>query len=379
MSSGAPLRAALLTPQGRGAIATVSVSGQGAIEVVAKLFQAVARRTLLVSNRIYYGRWGHEAGEEVVIAARHAGSVEIHCHGGHAAAAAILESLRQLGCAVVDWHDELNGVTSVAAEAQLALTQATTERAVLHLLDQYNGALSAAIEQIRAHVTGGDIGLAQQRLVELSQTAPVGLHLASPWRVVIAGRPNVGKSSLINALLGYERAIVFDQPGTTRDVVSAQTAFDGWPVELSDTAGIRKSTDVIEAAGVSLAQRRLAKADLIVLVFDVSQDWSCEDSQMPEQWPDSLILHNKADLSARMKGRPSGLHVSARSGAGLLELQKQIANRLVPKSPDPGEPILFTQRQVALLEISAAALDAQQTNDALAALDQLDSNRTLSD
>ena len=96
--------------------------------------------------------------------------------------------------------------------------------------------------------------------------------------MVIAGPPNVGKSSLINALLGFQRAIVFDLPGTTRDVVTAVTALDGWPVELSDTAGLRSSDDPLELAGIEQAHRQAAAADCLLLVFDASQPWSARES-----------------------------------------------------------------------------------------------------
>src|SRR6185503_7750192 len=102
--------------------------------------------------------------------------------------------------------------------------------------------------------------------------AEVGLHLTTPWRVVFAGPPNVGKSSLVNALLGYPRAIVYDQPGTTRDVLTASTAFDGWPFELRDTAGLRDgiSLDSVEVEGVARARAQIATADLVVFVHDRS-------------------------------------------------------------------------------------------------------------
>src|SRR5690606_16577637 len=91
---------------------------------------------------------------------------------------------------------------------------------------------------------------ARRRLAALVDRAPLGLHLTRPWHVALAGAPNVGKSSLLNAVLGYGRAIVFDQPGTTRDVLDAVTAIDGWPVRLTDGAGLRESVDALEAAGV---------------------------------------------------------------------------------------------------------------------------------
>ena len=124
----------------------------------------------------------------------------------------------------------------------------------------------------------------------------VGMHLTNPWRVAIGGPPNVGKSTLINALVGYQRAIAFDQPGTTRDVVTAMTAIDGWPVELSDTAGLRTSDEPLEQAGVQRRRAELRRADLTVLVFDLIQPWTSEIQQLCEGQRPSIVVHNKADL-----------------------------------------------------------------------------------
>jgi tRNA modification GTPase len=186
-------------------------------------------------------------------------------------------------------------------------------------------------------------------LESLLHRANIGLHLVHPWRVVIAGPPNVGKSSLLNALLGYERAIVFDQPGTTRDVVAAQAALDGWPIELFDTAGLRESRDALEAAGIDLARQKLAEADLVLLVFDASASWTPADAEMLSQWPSALVVHNKCDLAPVPFDRPTGLLTSALTGERIGELIEQIIARLVLESPRPGDAVPFTLRQVELL------------------------------
>ena len=123
----------------------------------------------------------------------------------------------------------------------------------------------------------GDAAAARRQIDDLLAHAATGLHLVRPWQVVVAGRPNVGKSSLINAIAGYQRAIVHSLPGTTRDIVSVQTALDGWPVEISDTAGLRRGSDPIEQAGIELAIDKIAAADLVVLVFDASSPWTDAD------------------------------------------------------------------------------------------------------
>ena len=124
--------------------------------------------------------------------------------------------------------------------------------------------------------------------------------------MVLAGRTNVGKSSLLNALAGHGRAIVHHVPGTTRDAVTVATAIDGWPVELCDTAGLRPPDDAVERAGIELARERLAEADLVVLVADRSRPWSAEDQALRDQWPGAVLVHNKCDLPASAGERPAG-------------------------------------------------------------------------
>ena len=200
------------------------------------------------------------------------------------------------------------------------------------------GALRQALDEITKHVAAGDVTLSLAEIDALLDQAPVGLHLVEPWRVVLAGRPNVGKSSLINALVGYERAIVHATPGTTRDLVTAAAALDGWPVELTDTAGLHASDDALEQAGMSLARERLQRADLVVLVFDASSLWLAEDEALARQWPTALCVFNKCDLlrpDDRNDVRP-GRRTSAVSGQGIEELGRDISERLVSEPPSAG-------------------------------------------
>ncbi len=272
-----PTVAAILTPTGRGAIASIAIDGPQAAAMVAQLFVPAVSRPFIERPQgdIVYGRWS-SSNEDVVACRRNTDRVEIHCHGGVAASRAILDSLVAAGCIAVSWQDFVarDERDRIRAAARVALAECRTQRSAAILLDQYRGALAHAIREIDSVLEHRQTTAAVQSLELLLSRSRLGLHLASPWQVVIAGPPNVGKSSLINALVGYERAIVFDQPGTTRDVVTALTAFDGWPVELSDTAGLRESRDPLELAGVAKAQQQLQQADLILLVFDRLQPWT---------------------------------------------------------------------------------------------------------
>ena len=254
----------MLTPPGRGAIATLVVEGAMAVQIVGQLFLPASGEPLASQppGKISFGRWLSMDGEEVVVCRRSPDRVEIHCHGGVAAPTAIEQSLAKQGCQQLEWTAWLRGKHDpITAEAAIALAAARTERTAAILLDQYNGALRRAITQFDESLRAGDVESAQAQLAGLIRNATIGRHLIEPWRVVLAGRPNVGKSSLINALVGYRRSLVYDAPGTTRDVVTATTALDGWPVELADTAGLRPSTDPLEFSGVRIAYEQLAAAD----------------------------------------------------------------------------------------------------------------------
>jgi tRNA modification GTPase len=327
-------------------------------------------------GRIVFGRFhaGSHPAEDVVLCRRSEDSVELHCHGGYAAVARIQEAFIQRGCASLSWQDWVADQEEdpLAAAARIALANARTERTAAVLLDQYHGALRQAVETIRLALEAGDRAGARQGLDALLARADLGRHLVEPWRVALAGPPNVGKSSLINALVGYQRAIVHPTVGTTRDVVSATTAIDGWPVELSDTAGLRQGGEPIEQAGVEMARRHLASADLVLLVFDASRPWSQADDAPPNAWPGALVIHNKCDLplcgDAR---RPDGRLTSALTGEGIGELVAAIAGRLAPDPPGAGAAVPFTVDQVDALEAAAAALARQGVELGLSAVRKL--------
>ncbi len=280
---------------------------------------------------------------------RHAdGTVEVHCHGGIAAAERIEKSLVAAGCQRLTWRQwaAAHHSDAIAAAALVALADAKTERVAAILLDQYNGALTRALDEVRSSLARGDSGSAQRQVDTLLGRAELGRHLVQPWQVVLAGPVNAGKSSLMNTLAGYDRAIVHVTPGTTRDAVTVTTAIDGWPVELCDTAGLRQAADPLEQAGIELANSRIATADLAILVFDRSQPWSEANQRLTQEWPKALRVHNKCDLPAAPGRRPAGLAISALTGEGTNELLDAIANRLIPHPPPPAAAVPFTPEQV---------------------------------
>ena len=384
----------VLTPSGRGAVAVVAVEGSAAVAAVDRYFQAANGRNLDKQplGRILYGHWSDSQGEDLVVCRRADESLEIHCHGGRQSSAQIVADLVNAGCTQIDADAWLTCQQEcpLTAAAHLVMSQATTLRAATILLDQYHGALQREIEAIVVDLKGADLEKenaagAIARLESLLHHAEFGKHLTEPWRVVIAGQPNVGKSSLINALVGYERAIVFDQPGTTRDVVSAATAIEGWPVELSDTAGLHETDDQIETAGISLARERLAAADLVVWVLGAEESGSCyENASMGlarEQAEavgvrldvtQTLVVLNKIDLADFTVDKKSpSIGTCAVEGTGIAELLSAIATRLVPNAPSPGAAIPFAPEQVEAVQASLSAARRQEFRLAIEALLQL--------
>jgi tRNA modification GTPase len=229
------------------------------------------------------------------------------------------------------------GEKGVDPRALDPLTRAATLRVASILLDQLNGEFLRAVETILA-----DWPNTRPQLERLASLAPLGRRLNHPPRIVIAGPPNVGKSSLLNALAGYQRSIVSPTAGTTRDVVGVELAFDGWPVRVSDTAGLREAGEQLEAAGIELAERELASADLVVWVLD---NTSPDPEFPPAHVSRRMFVVNKCDEPcswANPRDASHLLNVSATSGTGVPQLVGEIVYRLFPVVPQPGEAVPFT-------------------------------------
>ncbi len=335
----------LLTPPGRGALATIGVRGPLAWSFTDSAIDQPASSDPRPWLRHFRSAQG--ASEELVVVFPAADEARVHCHGGLAACEAVLQAFEAQGAKRIDWKEW-------AAEfdpARVALSDALTERTALILLDQLNGAYKLELNGIRALLRTADKDAAIPRLKALINRGHIGLHLTQPWQVVIAGRPNAGKSSLLNALLGFQRSITSPQPGTTRDVVTARTAIDGWPIELRDTAGLRASQDAIEAAGIELAEQELRTADLVIYLIPASESAHQVEQQLAKL-PGNLrtkllVVRTKADLHPASPVEEFA--VSALTGLGLQKLSAAIVERLIGEVPTPGEPVPFTAGQIAEL------------------------------
>ena len=389
----APPTAALITPRGRGAVATIRVCGDGRVTgpAIDRHFKAVNGQPIAKQplGRICFGHWrdvddaADKASSEEVVVCRAADTiVEVHCHGGDAAVNRILGMLADSGVTGVTWEQQHAEITSpFEAECHTALTKATTGRTAGILLEQSSGLLFREIAELQVLAADAyeadSSALLQQRLQSLIHWSEFGRRLTEPARVVLAGRPNVGKSTLINALLGYSRAIVFDEPGTTRDIVTGETALDGWPVQLSDTAGIRETVDELECEGIERTRRAMENADLVCLLIDVSRPAELEDVQLLEQLADSpgngppyLVVHHKSDLPWLWDAdhQTNALAVSSVTGNGIDELMAQIVRQLVPSVPPAGTPIPISGRQSRWLQAAMSCHEAGDSHGARSAL-----------
>jgi tRNA modification GTPase len=360
MPGDSPTTVAVLTPAGAGAVGTVAVTGPRAWGLARELFRPVGAKPLPDApepHQFWVGRLA--GGDEVVLAVRAvepAVRLELHGHGGRRVVRWVVEQFTARSCVEVGRPvDEVWGL----------LARAPTLRTANVLLDQAHGAFDRAVRSILAQLDAGTDP--RPALAELARYASAGQHLVEPWRVVVAGPPNVGKSSLVNALAGYQRSVVSPVPGTTRDVVTTTVAFDGWPVELADTAGLRDATG-LEGAGVERARALLSQADLVTWVTDASAD----ELEFPDEHTaevigrKSLYLLNKSDigLEPRNDTLPGMVPVSALTGDGIAGLVAWVAHRLVPAPPPPGAAVPYSPALADRVAGAHAALAFGQVGEA---------------
>jgi tRNA modification GTPase len=367
-----PLLLAALTPPGRGAIATLALRGPDAWELVRALFQrakagkndtAVAAQlpATPAPGKFWLGWLGDQSkggADQGVLLVKQIEPVpwlELHCHGGPEVIRLLQELLVERGAQLVSWPEFERGHDCAwRVAAQEILAQAPTVRTAAIALDQWHGAFQRTIEVCRAQWMRGERTAASKLLRRLIELVGIGRHLVQPWRVVLAGAPNVGKSSLGNALAGFARSIVAPTPGTTRDVLTTMIALDGWPIELTDTAGLRHSGDALEQAGIARAHAAVLSADLCLWLVD-----GAGPPALPEQAHGrTLVVVNKIDLPAAWDWDtlPDARRVSAKTSAGVAELGEIIVNFLVPTPPQPGEAVPHTEDHWNALEKIDAAL-----------------------
>ena len=393
--------AAVATPAGTGAVALVRLSGPGSWGVVEAVFRGKGR---LAARRVVYGDLVDEEGriidDVLVTAFRGPGSytgedtVEIACHGGMLVTRRVLELVLRNGARAAEAGEFtrrafLNGKLDLTqAEAVMDVIGAQSDLALRAAHRQLEGRLGNVLVGLRdelvevlAHVeawidfpeedidpdTGVVLREKTVRVAEgverLMATAEQGRLLREGVRTVIAGAPNAGKSSLLNRMLGFERALVSELAGTTRDSIEETINLGGIPVRLVDTAGLRSETaDPLEAAGMARTRRELGTADLLLEVVDASQRPAGE-LEVGESLPvRRLLLLNKADLGvdSGWEGR-GGLRVSCRTGEGMDDVVKAVVE-LIAGVPGEGGDVdaAVNARHLGCLRRAAEALRAAE-------------------
>lgn len=342
-----PAVAAQLTGVGRSAIAVIGLAGPRCSEVIDPCFRA-ATGTPMRRGQIRYGNW--QSGESIVVTPITDHHFEIHCHGGPAAIQAILNDLGSAGVRIItpaEFAATLHPEKSLLVqEAELVLQQCTTEKTAAIALDQVRGSLR---DWAAAALQNQSVKTVQDQARQILESAPFTSRMQSPFRVVLLGQPNVGKSSLTNAIVGYARSITMNTAGTTRDVLHAETVLDGIPIRISDTAGVRETSDAIEAEGTRRAMKEIDAADLVIRVRDPQSQWIDLRKTLP---PSNIIdVLNKCDLIQSSRGDPAhaGLQVSATSGHGMQELLNQISRFFIAMMPGDRQPAAINQRQTNCL------------------------------
>jgi len=340
-----------LTARGRGAIAVVQVCGSDAIEVVQKCFASASGKPLreLASRQIVYGTW-KSTGEDLVVVSVADDQLEVHCHGGTAVVEVVKQDLSDAGAGAS--NSQPPSPAAYAADVADVIQGCGTQRSAMHLLNMYESWKQIDAGESVSAATAGDA----LRFVEF------GRHLDKPWKVVLCGPPNAGKSSLINAICGFERAIVHTTAGTTRDVIQQQTAIDGWPVQFSDTAGIRETDHEIESAGVARAKKTIQDSDLVAFVFDIQTEVSeireFLDSTRDLVSGDSVLVFNKLDLVSESEienlrqvfDSHSTIFLSCAQQTGLDDFQAELSQQLVPELPRRDLPVPVCERQIDFLK-----------------------------
>lgn len=423
---------AISTPIGEGAIAIVRLSGPKAIPVTAGLFQG--KNLLDVdSHTIHYGKIidpaTNDVAEEVMVSVMRAPKtftrediVEINCHGGMVAVNRVLEIILGEGVRIAEPGEFtkrafLHGRIDLSqAEAVMDLIRSKTDKAMSVALKQMDGRLSALIGRLRqelletvAHVEvnidypeyddveemSNEMMRSKSKEVhaeieELLQVAKQGKILREGLGTAIIGRPNVGKSSLMNTLVQENKAIVTEVPGTTRDTIEEYVNVRGVPLRLVDTAGIRETEDIVEKIGVERSRKVLKESDLILFVLNYNEELTIEDEKLFEavQGLDYIVIINKSDLEPKLDmnkvneladGKPV-ISTSLIKEEGVDEMESAIAKTFFAGELDAGDLTYVSNiRHIQLLKQAKQALeDAMVSLDMNMPLDivQIDVTRT---
>ena len=405
--------AAISTPMGEGAIAIVRLSGDEAYRIIDEIFVTPSGKKMkdVASHTIHYGHIvdpkTDKTIEEVMVSAMRGPKtftredvIEINCHGGLVSVNKLLQLVLSRGARLAEPGEFtkrafLNGRIDLSqAEAVMDLIRAKTDRAMNVALGQMEGRLSKLIQKLRqeiletlAHVEVNidypeydDVEemthkmllekstFVKEELEKLLQTSQQGKILREGLSTVIIGRPNVGKSSLLNSLVHENKAIVTDIPGTTRDVIEEYVSVRGVPLRLVDTAGIRETEDIVERIGVERSREVLKKADLILLVLNNNDELTHEDKQLFKavSGMDVIVIVNKTDLPAKidlaevtkLAKRHTVISTSLKEEQGIDELEEAISSMFFQGDLEAGDmTYVSNSRHIGLITQAQQALE----------------------
>ena len=407
--------AAISTPRGEGGIGIIRISGDKSFEILDRIFNTKNPNRDLGFYKFNYG-FIHDNGKIIdeVMAVRMKAPktytcedvVEINCHGGHLISKKVLELVLKNGARHAEQGEFtkrafMNGRIDLSqAEAVMDIIHGKTEKSISLSLEQLRGDLrdkiasfKKALLDVTAHVNvvldypeeGIDDPLPSNLRENLENVYAEADRLISSYdkgkkikegiKTVIAGKPNVGKSTLLNSLLKEERAIVTHIPGTTRDVIEEIINIKGIPLVLTDTAGIRKTEDIVENIGVEKSKKFIENADLVLLVLDASRELESEDREVIEEIQNhnkkTIVLLNKIDLERKIEleefNLENILEISAKDNIGIEDMEERIYSYIVEENvEDSSEKLIITniRHKTALEKTKDAIRNIFETIDA---------------
>lgn len=401
--------AAISTPMGEGAISIVRLSGEDSVKIANHFFKG-QNLEHVPSHTINYGHMvdpeTNKPIDEVMVSVMRAPKtftrediIEINCHGGIVATNKILQTMLGYGARMAEPGEFtkrafLNGrIDLTQAESVMDLIRAKTDRAMQVAVDQLDGSLTNLIKRLRQEILDvlanvevnidypeydmeelttkmllEKAKLVSTQIDELLKTAKQGKIMRQGLATAIVGRPNVGKSSLLNYLTKEDKAIVTNVPGTTRDTLEEYVSINGVPLKLVDTAGIHETDDVVEKIGVERSKKAITKADLILLLLDGSEDLTDEDRLLLDITKNKkrIIILNKMDIERHLTadylnkefGVEAVVATSVKFQAGLDEVEKQISDLFFAGIEDSNSTVMVTNsRQVGLLQQAKNSLN----------------------
>ncbi len=382
---------AISTANGVGGVAIIRISGKGSLELLEKMFTPTAKNIKVLDfepYKLYVGEIDcndfKDFGMAVYFKApkSYTGEdmVEIHCHGGITITQAVLKRTFELGSEPATRGEFtkrafLNGKLSLSsAEGLIDMINGESVAQVKSGYSLYREKLFEKVNEMQSGLTyalaeiGADIDYPEEDLEELALDTleknllsvkseinslisgyNAGSKIKNGVKVAIVGRPNTGKSSILNKLLNYDKAIVSSIEGTTRDVVEGSIEIEGVKFDFYDTAGIRESSDEIEMLGIERSKKIINSADVCLAVFDGGRDFSAEDSEILDSVKDfnHVVVFNKKDTYSGVK---NGIEVSAKTGEGIELLKKELYKKAFSKGVDRNAELITEERHLLALK-----------------------------